>query len=282
MICSAYKSKTSTDRCPNKCLKGLSFCGTHAKAKTKRLWVDERNLDTPATLIQKLWRGYIIRKWMKLAGPGVLNRKNGHNEEELFSMDDRNSVHPFEYFAFEEKGKIYWFDVRSLAEHCIKDVSPTNPYTREPLSIETRRRMRSLCVMRYNHGLSNRHDPNATRSYDEIVESGWIHVCQIIHENGFFDEMKPNMFLGMTKFQLSTVLHMFKRDLASWAAEHKSPASRRNKYIQWIRRLIVEYAKGVETDRFKFLTSRVIMAILNDSPDQYSVCFMFMSALYRL
>jgi len=282
MICSAYKNKTSTDRCSNKCLTGLSFCGTHAKAKTKRIWRDERTLDKQATLIQKLWRGYLIRKWMKLAGPGVLNRKNGHNEEELFSMDGKNSVHPLDYFAFEEKGKIYWFDVRSLAEHCVKDVNPTNPYTREPLSIETRRRMRELCVMRYNHGLSNRYDPNAVRSYEEVIESGWIHICQIIHENGFFDEMKPNMFLGMTKFQLSMVLNMFKRDLASWAAEHKSTTSRRYKYVHWLRRLIVEYAKGIEHDRFKFLASRVIMAIFNDTVDQYNVCFMFMTALYRL
>lgn len=281
-ICSACKNKTSIDRCPNKVLKGLSFCGTHAKSKTRRIWSDVNNLDKPATLIQKIWRGYFIRQWMKLAGEGVLNRKNGHNEEELFSMEGKNSVYPLDYFSFEEKGKLYWFDIRSLAEHGLKDTNPTNPYTREPLSIETRRRLRSLCVMRFNYKLSNRHDPKAERPYEDIIKSAWIQICQIVHENGFFDELKPEYFISMPKFQMSLLLSMFKRDLTTWAAEHPSPHSRRHKYVQWVRRLITEYAKGIERDKFIFLASRVIMAMMNDSADQYNVCFMFMSALYRL
>ena len=281
-VCSACKNKTSTDRCPNKVLKGLSFCGTHAKSKTRRIWSDVNKLDNPATLIQKVWRGYFIRHWLKLAGEGVLNRKNGHNEEELFTMEGKNSVYPLDYFSFEENGKLYWFDIRSLAEYGLKDTTPRNPYTREALTIETRRRLRTLCVMRYNHRLANRHDPNAERSYEDIMKSGWIQICQIVHENGFFDEMKPEIFIAMPKFQLSLVLSMFKRDLISWAAEHTFANSRRHKYVQWIRRLMTEYAKGIEHDRFTFLASRVIMAMMNDSVSQYDVCFMFMSALYRL
>lgn len=281
ITCASCKNKTSDDRCPNKVLKGAIFCGKHVGVKDPRLWKDMVSADNKIILIQKVWRGYNVRNWFKLAGPGVLNRKVCHNQEELVTLDEPNSVSPLNYFSFEENGKVYWFDIRSISEHSFGHLNPTNPYTREKLSFEARNRLRLLCIKRHRLGLSNQHDMERKRTVEEVILAGWIHVCQIIEENGFFD-MNPLHFVSMNKARLFVFNSLIFQDLRALLAEHKSPNSRRIKYVSWMKRLIREYATGIDHSRFLYLTSKVIVSILNDCREPYPICFVVVSALARL
>jgi len=281
MSCVSCKNQTSFDRCTNRPLKGLIFCGKHVKVKSPRIWKDVNNLDSKAVRIQKVWRGYSLRQWLLLAGPGVLKRSICHNDEELVTLEDKESVNPLDYFAFEENEKVYWFDIRSLSENCMTKVDPTNPYTREPISIETRRRLRALCVKRDRNKLENMHNTRGSRTVDEIIHTTWINICQIIIENGFF-EMSPLYFVSLNRSQLFIFISILRQDLTAWAAEHTNPKSRRYRYVFWMKRLIDEYSKGMDLPRVSYLTGRVLTAILNDVPNNYPVCFIIMSALHRL
>jgi hypothetical protein len=281
MICSSCKNQSSFDRCTNKALKGLILCGKHAKVRSPRIWKDLHELDNKAITIQKIWRGHSIRKRLKLAGPGVLNRSVCHNEEELVTLDDKNSVSPMNYFAFEENDKVYWFDIRSLLDNCVSSINPTNPYTRQQISIETRKRLREVTLLRENYKLENTHDTTKQKSRDEIIQDSWINVCQIIVENGFF-EMSHLYFTSLNRTQLFIFINILKQDLVAWAAEHSNLASRRYRYIFWIKRLLNEYNKGIDATRLSFLTARILIGILDDSLNNYPVCFMAMSALHRL
>lgn len=281
ITCASCKNKTSKDRCSNKPLRGLIFCGTHVKVKNPRLWKDENNADSSATLIQKLWRGYSVRNWLTLAGPGVLNRSVCHNEEELVTFDEKKSVSPLDYFAFEEAGKVYWFDVRSLAENGLDKLEPTNPYTRQPLTIDTRRRLRELCVLRKRFSMDIIHDGSLTKSKGELILGGWTCICQILGENGFSD-MSPMYFTELNRSQLFIFLSILRQDFVAWAAEHTSPLSRRHRYVYWIKKLQKEYAKDISVDQYSYIISRILISILNDQSDPYSTCFMIMSALHRL
>lgn len=262
-------------------MKGLILCGKHAKVKNLRLWKDVNKLDDKAILIQKVWRGHSIREWLSLAGPGVLNRAVCHNEEEIVTMDDKKSVNPFDYFAFEEKGKVYWFDVRSISENSMNKVDPSNPYTRESLSIDTRQRLRKLCIKRHQKKLENVHDTTTRRNVNDIISTTWVYVCQVIEENGFFG-MSPLFFTSLNRTQLFIFASILQQDLIAWAAEHKDKISRRYRYIFWIKRLLNEHASQVETVRLSYLTGRVLVTILNDCSNNYSICFMIMSALHRI
>lgn len=279
--CISCKNKTTTDRCTNRALRGFLLCGKHIKTKSPRLWKDANNLDSKAVSIQKVWRGFSIRQWMKLAGPGVLCRKLCHNEEELVTLDDVNSVSPLDYFAFEENKKVYWFDVRSITENGMATMSPINPYTREYLSTETRRRLHKLCIKRCFFNLKTIFSDHMGKNNDEIVENTWIHVCQLIEENGFFG-MSHLYFISLNEPQLLIFMMILRQDMVAWASEHSSVESRRHKYVKWIRRLIAEYYQAHELQRISHLTARLLINILNDRQNNYSVCFMIMSALYRL
>lgn len=281
MKCASCKNKTSSEQCGSKPLKGMIMCGKHVKVKNPRLWKDINCLDDKVVIIQKIWRGYIIRHWLKMAGPGVLNRSVCHNDEELVTFDEKKSVNPFDYFSFEEGGKIYWFDIRSLSENCMLKVEPLNPYTREPLTIDTRRRLRQLCIKRHRKNLNNMHNVFDKRSVDEIILSTWTHVCQIIVENGFFD-MSPLYFTSLNKTRLFIFNTIIQKDLVALAAEHTSTLSRRHKYVFWMKRVLGEFSTLTDNKRLSYLTARVLATILNDCLDNYGICFIIMSALHRL
>jgi hypothetical protein len=166
-------------------------------------------------------------------------------------------------------------------DNCVSSINPTNPYTRQQISIETRKRLREVTLLRENYKLENTHDTTKQKSRDEIIQDSWINVCQIIVENGFF-EMSHLYFTSLNRTQLFIFINILKQDLVAWAAEHSNLASRRYRYIFWIKRLLNEYNKGIDATRLSFLTARILIGILDDSLNNYPVCFMAMSALHRL
>jgi len=281
VLCASCKNKTSTEQCPSQAIKGLLFCGKHVKTKIKRLWSDENNVQKNACRIQKIWRGHFIRKRLKLAGEGVLNRKDCHNTEELVTLDDKTKVLPLDYFSFMEADKLWWFDVRSLHQILKRSPKPENPYTRQPLSIETRRRLRDVCRIRKRLGLQNYHDAPMPEQFAELANEKWLTVCQIIEENGFFD-MNHLMFASLNRSQMYVLMSLIHMDMASYALEHPT-SSKRYQYVSWLRTVVSTFEKN-KTNRLQcsWASSRTLLSILYDCPENYPVCFIIMSAMCRL
>ena len=196
------------------------------------------------------------------------------------TFDDKNSVTPLDYFAFEEAGKVYWFDVRSILQNSIDKIRPMNPYTREPLSIDTRQRLRKIAILRDARKLKNLHDENRGTAED-VLRVTWTSVCQIIEENGFPD-MSPMFFVSLNRTQLYIFAQLMQADVIAWASEHTTPNSRRKRYIPWIRRIIAEYHSGTHTPLLSYITARFLLTMLNDYPEPYDLCFIIMSALHRV
>jgi len=191
--CASCRNKTSKERCPNNSLPGIKFCGVHSKLKTHRLWVDVNDIERRTAILSKVWKGYSLRKLLKLAGPGVLQRSKCHNQEEILSFEPIATVAPVDYFGFEETGKIYGFDIRTMFDILNRSMNPINPYTRQPLTIETRRRLRELYAYRYRMKMPVFYDNNKLSGADAILQNRWMQLCQIAEENGFYD-INPNLF----------------------------------------------------------------------------------------
>jgi hypothetical protein len=262
-------------------MKGLLFCGKHAKAKVKRLWADVNNGKKHAIVLQKVWRGYCMRKRLKLAGEGVLNRKDCHNTEELVTLDEKSKVHPLNYFSFREADKLYWFDIRSIYQILKQSAVPANPYTRQPLSIDTRRRLRDVCRLRKRMGIENYHEPPKPETFAALVSEKWLTVCQIIEENGFFD-MNHLLFASLNRSQLYVMLNLIQQDLISFASEHPA-GSRRYHYVTWLKSVLINFEKGrTQKLQASWATSRLLLSILYDCPENYTVCFIIISSVCRM
>lgn len=90
-----------------------------------------------AIKIQKLYKGHLARRYIKMKGPGLLNPKICVNDTDFFTMDEFDKLPHWQFYSFEEKGYIYGFDICSLYNLITNDISLSkNPYTREPFTKE--------------------------------------------------------------------------------------------------------------------------------------------------
>jgi hypothetical protein len=212
------------------------------------------------------------------AGPGVLKRSLCHNEEELVTMDSKDKYNPFDFFSFQEGDKVWWFDVRSIIACLNSSIIPLNPYTRQPLSLETRQRLRTV----YNHRIFNRlrisHSPQ-THTLEEIVDSNWLKICQVLQENGF-EDADPRMFARLSKSDLLIILGFLVVDMRILAEDHPK-SSRRHRYYAILKReRDLSFAKSYQTVQLQ--VSNLIVHIMNDMIEVYPFCFLVVSAIYRL
>lgn len=281
--CASCKNKNSNDRCPNNALTGIIFCGKHSRTKTPRVWSVVNKVDDKVTLITKVWKGYITRKLLDLAGPGVFNRKLCTNEEEISSLEPLTTISPFDYFGFQENGKTYGFDMRTLFDNFHRNFVITNPYTRQPISIETRKRLRQLYGYRLRHKLPRFFENNALTTASTIIQNTWNQVCQIIEENGFNGtDLRPNIFLTMNKSQLYVFLNLVLNDMKTWASEHKTPQSSRFKYTFLVQNTKNKFHSTSSVEEYSFYVGTTLLSVLYSSVEAYALCFIIMAALYRL
>ena len=276
--CMSCKSQTSNDRCTSSRIKGLMLCGRHVKSKSVRLWHIVNNLDPKVTLISKMWRGYAVRIRLRRAGPGVLKRSLCHNDEELVTMESKDKYNPFDFFSFQEGDNVWWFDVRSIIACLNSSMAPLNPYTRQPLSMETRQRLRTV----YNHRIFKRlptsHSPQKY-ILQEILDRTWLKVCQVLQENGF-EDADPRMFSRLSRSDLLVILGFLVVDMKILADEHPKSSKRHRYHATLKRELDVSFATSHRTVQLQ--VSNLIVHIMNDMVEVYPFCFLVMSALYRL
>lgn len=280
MKCLSCKNKTSVERCRNNSLIGIKFCGVHSKIKNPRLWVDVNNIESKVILISKIWKGYCVRKCLRLAGRSVLNRSLCNNTDEIMSFESIAKVHPLDYFGFEESGKTYGFHICSILDFINRSDYPKNPYTREPLDIATRKRLREVYGYRIRNKLATFHEDSKLTGAENILTNRWLQLTQIIEENGFYN-LNSNIFLGLNKSQLYVFLNMISDDMKTWAAEHDSK-SKRFLYCFWIKNIMNKYSSSRSVQEYSFYVSTILLTILYNSVEPYNICFIIMSALYRL
>jgi hypothetical protein len=146
---------------------------------------------------------------------------------------------PYWYFSFEEKGRIFWFDFRSLWKWVYGKVTPTNPFTREPLSMDTRWRLRYMKSYYANQCVVS----------CQLEEDVWdAPICNDLvarlHEHGF-TQIKPEGLLSLTVGEMRVVLFNLSRMWTS-GAQHSPHWFTNVSRIRW-------YAHGPEKQRVMFL-----------------------------
>ena len=93
-------------------------------------------------VISKLIRGYFIRKYNILKGPGFLNNKIINNKTDFLNFVDIDTIKYNNLITYkDEQNFVYGFHIHSLLEY-IKELklqdnkafTIINPYTRKPFS----------------------------------------------------------------------------------------------------------------------------------------------------
>jgi hypothetical protein len=262
------KNKRDTNlQCPYKAIFGCDVCGKHAKAKNIRRWKDLCVLDMRVVRCQAIARGWSVRRHLRIAGPGVLRRGIVANDEDVISYNDKNRIHPFNYFAFEESSKIWCFEFGSIWSWMSRSAEPVNPYTKVPLSLDVRRRLRELWYIRSIKRLAPLVE---TSTLEERIEQRWTILCQIFSENGFVDAT-PDQFIQLPRSAYVAVFRMVFHDLGN---HHKTEQAL---CMGMLSPMIMEKNNPI----YIINALRVLLRILLTQREPYNTVFVVMSALFR-
>jgi len=292
MQCLSCKNKTSIERCSNTALRSFLYCGNHLRSKTIRNWLTfHPKVESGLYKLQSMWRGYYVRHRIRLAGAGVLRRSLCHNEDEMVTMDPKDRVHPFDYFAVEQDGKVWWFDQRSMIEWSEKADTITNPYTRQILSPTDVGRLRQLYCIRKKFGDALIHTTDATSpTAAELRDIRWRKVGHILYECGFGDIVSPTFLSSLTFSELRRILRSLITDMRWWMYEkvgEKDPIqlmAKRAKYYTWMRSLAgVTYTYAdAGTHHLAKDVSALLLACMNDIRNPSELCFFLVKGISGL
>lgn len=230
--CFSCKTQDSDERCGNPCLRTLIVCRRHARMKRPRLWYEVNTWVVRAIVrVQAVWRGYSVRTRLALAGPGVLRRADCHNDDELTTCVSKTRQHPLDYFGFLENGTLYWFDQRTILQWAHSNQYVLNPYTRQPLSKDTLRRLRELSHKRSCSKTPLYHSSSVIpRILSDRRDMRWLRVCQILQENDI-RTLRFEHFASMSPEQIEYFLNFLREDIRWWVAQSQG---RRRRYYLWI------------------------------------------------
>lgn len=274
MQCAAVKRKGSSDPCPVHAMRSHTLCGRHARMRTPILWVAVNNTRASGLpKIQACVRGWIVRKRLGLAGPGVLARKNLVNDEELVSGNEKERQHPMDYFAFEENGKFWWFSFSSIWSWSTQSLQITNPYTKEPLTTDTRKRLRALWAYKQRH---REPQPEESGVYEHRLRSRLVTICQLFADNGFTDVI-PETFMEFRKAEYTTAFVLLGRDIET-VFRVSDPF--REKAIRLCNRAS-EASRHMPSPQYILHSVYTLKWLLSLHKDPYVMAFSVLSALYR-
>jgi hypothetical protein len=273
--CASVKNKKSDLQCSAKSIGELNVCGRHAKSKAVILWatVNARKI-SKFSKVQACVRGWLVRSRLRQGGPGVLRRADLSNDEDIVTCEEKERQHPFDYFAFTENGKTWWFHFDSLWSWTTRSLTPSNPYTKVPLTAETRTRLRAMWAYRRRHRISLVEEP--TR-FEERLTNRWNVICQTLADNGFDGSIEPRIFLRLTKLNFITAFRFLQGDFRV-AMRETDPA----RSIQLARcDRMIRIAYSTEARVYALQSSYMFMLLITEQKESYTTLFMLLSALYR-
>jgi hypothetical protein len=272
MLCASVRRKGSVEQCGSRALLGHTLCGTHARSKTVLLWVNANQEKVHAAhRIQALLRGWLVRHRLALAGPGVLRRTELSNDEDLETCESSSRQDPMDYFAFTENGKTWWFDFATLWKWSLMSLDPTNPYTKVPLSVDTKQRLRRMWSARRR---SRQPVPQEPSDFQDRLRMRWTVLCQVFADNAL-GTFNPEPFLRLTKNDYIVVFRILRDELQA-----SLPTTSRLA-LSLIHRCLIS-AWTMPPTQFVLQGSYVLMTMLLHATNEPALAFCVLSALYRV
>jgi len=161
-------------------------------------------------IIQKYFRGYLVRRFIKLSGPALFNRSLCVNQTDFLSLENINTIRADNFISFKDKDDfIYGFELNSMHKlilSCKKNKQNLilkNPYNRRKLSlrnIQSVQKKIRLAKILYCYTENNPMNLEKKIETKYQLKFKVLDVFQTIETFGHTTNI--NWFLSLTKFQL--------------------------------------------------------------------------------
>jgi len=150
------------------------------------------------TIIQKNFRGTLMRKLISLRGPAYKTRKC-NNTKDFMTLETLNNLSHTQFYSYKDKdGFIYGFDVCSLYNlFKEKDCQKVNPYTRNAFPVHTKKNLKQIIrlsrILRQNISI----DIEADSPENKQTEFLTINLFQILDSFGHVTDI--DWFLSLNR-----------------------------------------------------------------------------------
>jgi hypothetical protein len=159
--------------------------------------------------IQKISRGFLHRKLIKMYGPAFKNRKLCTNETDFVTMDNLNELPYYNFFSYKDEDEfIYGFDIVSLYNLLLNNKNKMlnekiqNPYNRKIIPDKILKNISK--IIKYNKMFKrplnldiNNNDNEEVLSNQKIVELRSLTLFQNIDALGNYSN--PQWFLSLDR-----------------------------------------------------------------------------------
>jgi hypothetical protein len=155
--------------------------------------------------IQRIFRGYLVKKYRLLHGPAIMDRKMCTNGDDFVTMEPIEEINFHQFISYKDTdGFIYGFDITSLHNLFLKsDDEIKNPYNRNKIPDSLFKNIRSLIrlgrMLNININLSFE-DDSKNVSNEKAIELKAISLFQNIDALGNYSN--ANWFLSLNRNQL--------------------------------------------------------------------------------
>lgn len=160
-------------------------------------------LSNSAVKIQRITRGMIVRKYIKMHGPGFLDKSKCINTTDFLTMEPLNEI-PFEqFFSYKDEDNfIYGFDIQSIYNLIYKSNDGIkNPYNRHTIPAQVIENFRSLLRLSKILTINILTNINAVEvSNKKAIELKAVGLFQNIDALGNYSN--PKWFLDLSRQQL--------------------------------------------------------------------------------
>ncbi len=133
----------------SKCVKKtLKSQNCHVSGKKRHLIISLTK-DYPqiqsVILIQRIFRGFLVREMESARGPAYKSRSLCINETDFKTMDSLNEIPQEYFFSYRDPGGfVYGFNLFSLIAMFRRDRHLVNPYNREDISFDVLQKLFSV------------------------------------------------------------------------------------------------------------------------------------------
>ena len=153
--------------------------------------------------IQKIFKGYLIRKEIKLRGPAFLNKTISNNQTDFLTFENIDKINNNSFFSFKDNKNIWSFNIISIYNIFLKSTNNQflNPYTRENLPIDTFSKLKKIINLTKLRGfpidVKINQDDDDSISYKKKLDLKALELFQYINNLGNYSDY--NWYINLSK-----------------------------------------------------------------------------------
>lgn len=159
--------------------------------------------------IQKVYKGYLVRKYFKMKGKTLYNKNECVNDTDFYTMDKLSEIPHYQYYSYSESENfIYGFDIISIYNLIKNNLENNidkmrNPYTRKEFPSDFIKKMRDMIritkILKYPIEI-NIQEVEIEKTPEEILNDEIIELFARIDTYGFYTD--PEWLLNLSKYNM--------------------------------------------------------------------------------